>query len=84
MPFKKNLGGLLAAAAMLFGALPALALPFPGRGTWESTLQARDLNGDTVTDAYYDTALNVTWLANANGAMTWSAANTWASNLMVG
>lgn len=31
----------------------------------------------------YDTELNITWLQNANinGAMTWSQANTWASNL---
>ena len=44
----------------------AQALPVLGQGTWETTLQARDLNGDSVTDAYYDTSLNITWLANAN------------------
>ncbi len=35
--------------------------------------------------AYYDNTLNITWLAdaNANGAMTWDAANTWANNLDV-
>jgi hypothetical protein len=33
-----------------------------GQGTWETTLQARDINGDGVVDAYYDTALNVVWL----------------------
>jgi hypothetical protein len=37
-----------------------------GQGTWETTLQARDINGDGVIDAYYDTSLNITWLANSN------------------
>lgn len=42
----------------------------------------------------YDTDLNITWLADANyaktsgydadGAMTWAAANTWASSLVYG
>lgn len=64
----------------------AQALPVLGQGTWETTLQARDLNGDSVTDAYYDTSLNITWLDDGSGnrPMTWSQANTWASNLVVG
>jgi hypothetical protein len=39
-----------------------------------------------VTDAFYDTELNVTWLrdANANGLMNWNAAQKWANNLVVG
>ena len=63
-------------------------------GPAQAVLQARDLTGDSVTDAYYDTDLNITWLANANanvnagngvsGLMTWSQANTWAGNLIVG
>lgn len=63
----------------------AHALPVAGQGTWETTLQARDLNGDSVTDAYYDTSLNITWLANANknGAMTWTDAKSWAGSLEV-
>jgi hypothetical protein len=67
-----------------------------GAGTAEAALQARDLNGDTVTDAYYDTVLNITWLANANagagssyddgvsttdGRMTWQNAVNWATGL---
>jgi PEP-CTERM motif len=66
----------------------------PGQGTWETTLQGRDLDGNAATfEAYYDTALNITWLADANyaktsgydddGDMTWVAARTWASNLSV-
>jgi hypothetical protein len=44
----------------------AAALPVSGQGTWETTLQARDINVDGKVDAYYDTVLNVTWLANAD------------------
>ncbi len=80
-------------------AAPALAGPISGQGTWESTLQARDLTGDNVADAFYDSVLNVTWLADANanlananqvpnvyagGNLTWSAAMSWAGNLALG
>ena len=37
-------------------------------GDWASTLQARDINGDGTVDAYYDTALDVTWLAVVNAS----------------
>lgn len=71
------------------------AAPVSGQGTWETTLQGRDLDGNLSTiEAYYDTALNITWLSDANyahttgysgatslGAMTWSVANTWVANL---
>lgn len=61
------------------------AASISGQGTWESTLQGRDLDGTLSTfEAYYDTSLNITWLANANYAgtvMTWSSANTWAGSL---
>ena len=53
-------------------------------GTAHAVLQGRDLNGSAGSfEAYYDTDLNITWLANANvnGTMTWAAANTWAANL---
>ena len=70
----------------------AQALRVAGQGTWETTLLGRDVNGYAVAggDAsavfLYDNVLNVTWLrnANANGAMTWTQANTWAANLVVG
>lgn len=58
-----------------------------GQGTWEATLQGRDLDGNLSTaEAYYDTALGITWLANANYAGTqvdWSTANAWASSLNI-
>jgi hypothetical protein len=34
------------------------------QGTWGNTLQGRDLSGDGVADAYYDTLQNITWLDN--------------------
>lgn len=76
-------GAALAAAVLVCSWAHAAGVP--GQGTWESTLQARDLNGDKVVDAYYDTSLHVTWLrdANINGNMDWDTANTWASQLVV-
>ena len=83
--------------AVCFCVLTALtstsyAAPVTGQGTWETTLEARDLDGDVSTiEAYFDNALNITWLADANHALTtgydadglmhWDAANTWAANL---
>lgn len=65
-----------------------------GQGTWETTLQARDLDGDASTiEAYYDSDLDITWLADASyvktsgydadGRLSSGAAETWASNLNV-
>ncbi len=53
-------------------------------GSAHAALQGRDLNGSAGSfEAYYDTDLNITWLAdaNVNGSMTWADANTWAANL---
>lgn len=58
----------------------------PGQGTWETTLQGRDLDGDQSNgfEAYYDTVLNITWLDSAVTLyLSWDAAQTWASNLNV-
>lgn len=52
------------AAAMLASLfwLPSVhAAAVTGQGTWETTLQARDLDGNGVTDAFYDTSLDITW-----------------------
>ena len=57
-----------------------------------AALEGRDLNGSAGSfEAYYDTVLDITWLADANfaqtsgydadGLMTWADANTWATNL---
>lgn len=61
-------------------------------GTANAALQGRDLDGNMATyEAYYDTELDVTWLADANfartsgfhqtGALTWYEANDWAAAL---
>jgi hypothetical protein len=89
---------LAAGATILLAMAAAQAQPIAGRGTWETTLHARDINGDSVVDAYFDSVQNITWLANANagagsvfddgyaagdGRMTWSSANAWAQGLDV-
>ncbi|HJV62939.1 MAG TPA: PEP-CTERM sorting domain-containing protein [Albitalea sp.] len=68
-----------------------------GQGSWETTLQARDIDHDGTVDAYYDTDQDITWLADANfamssgydtnsppyapGAMDWATASHWAQTL---
>ena len=80
-----------AATAAVLGATLAQAAAVPGQGTWESTLQARELDGNPLNgpEAFYDTALDITWLrdANANGPMRWNEGNSayaWATALVVG
>jgi len=84
---KSRLLSTISACAIAFVSLSAQAVPVIGQGTWETTLEGRDLDGNPATyEAYYDTALKITWLADANAAgttMTWDAANTWAANLDV-
>lgn len=65
---------------------PASAAPVSGQGTWETTLQGRDLDGNSSNgfEAYYDTDLDITWLANASlGNMSWDAARTFVQSLDV-
>lgn len=63
-------------------------------GAAHAALQGRDLNGSAGSfEAYYDTDLDITWLADANyaktsgydingdGLMNWAAANAWAASL---
>lgn len=89
------------AAAVLWvtAALPqAQAAAVPGQGTWQADLVGRDLNGNLADgyEAYFDKALGVTWLADANyaktvgfsganaaGAMDWATAQSWASGLNI-
>jgi hypothetical protein len=75
---------LLGVTTMALAGLAAAA-PVSGQGTWEATLQARDLDGNGTTDAYYDTSLNISWLADANviGQVSFNAATTWANGLDV-
>lgn len=55
-------------------------------GSAHAALQGRDLNGSPNSfEAYYDTDLDITWLAdaNVNGIMNWADANSWAANLSI-
>lgn len=73
---------LLAIATVVL-ATAAQSGPVIGQGTWEATLKPRDLDGNGVTDAFYDTALNVTWLRDVtgNGLMSWTDATNWVDGL---
>ena len=66
----------------------AQAVGVPGQGTWETTQQPRELDGNAGNgpEAFYDTALDITWLRDAkvNGGMSWGTAMTWAETLVVG
>jgi hypothetical protein len=98
----RRASGALAVAALAASALPsAHAVGVGGRGTWETTLQGRDLDGNLSNgpEAFFDTVLNVTWLADANFAKTsgyasgygydaegktgWHNAQYWAAQLSV-
>jgi hypothetical protein len=58
------------AAALGGTAMAAGAIPVSGQGTWETTLLARDLNGDGAADAYYDSTLDISWMADGSHAAT--------------
>lgn len=67
------LAPLLAAALfdlLASGAHAAIPAPLPNQGNWTTSLQARDLDGNVANgaEAFYDTMLGITWLANANAA----------------
>lgn len=83
--FVRALGAVTVTVFMTAPAY-AQAQSVPGQGTWESTLQARDVGNTGTTNAFYDTVLNITWLrnANVNGSMDWNTATAWASNLTFG
>jgi len=70
------------------------AVAVSAQGTWLTTQRARDFDGNPATiEGYYDAYLNLTWLADANyaltsgydadGLMSWNEANTWAAGLTV-
>ena len=84
---KKSATRVLLLAGMISASV-AQASGIPGQGTWETTLSARDLDGNTATiEAYYDVVLGITWLADANaagGQMNFPMANDWANTLSLG
>jgi hypothetical protein len=62
----------MAFASVLACAMNAHAYVDPQQGNWASTLQGRDLDGNASNgfEAYYDQTLDITWLADANYALT--------------
>lgn len=71
--------------------LGAQAAGVDGQGTWQTTLQARDLQGRAVALGsanavfFYDSVLDVTWLRQAGSAVqSWTQARDWAASLSVG
>lgn len=83
---------LITALLTLAAGASAHAAGVSGQGTWETTLQGRDLDGNPATfEAWYDTTLDITWLADADyvwtsgydgdGLMSWDEAKTWAAGL---
>jgi len=59
----------------------AQAVGVPGQGSWETKLQARDLDGNAANgpEAFYDTDLKITWLrAGSDNKMVWADAKSWA------
>jgi hypothetical protein len=55
-------------------------------GMAQAALLDRDLDKNGVTDAFYDTDLDITWLrdANVNGPQGWSEAADWAAGFSIG
>ena len=68
----------------VIGAAVAAAMLMAGAA--QAALQGRDLDGNTVVDAFYDTDLNITWLRNANviGAFNLGTMMGWADGLSFG
>lgn len=59
----------------------------PGQGTWETTLLPRDLdnNWSNGAEAFYDTALNITWLRSAHpNTGSWFNFSNWVADLAFG
>lgn len=81
----KSIGRMLLPLAALVTGLSVNAAPVSGMGTWETTLLPRDIDGNGTVDAYYDTAQDISWLANADaiGAGSFAAARAWAAGLNV-
>lgn len=81
----QNVLGAVSACVLTLSTFAVQPAPVSGQGTWESTLQGRDLDSNLSTfEAYYDTVLDITWLADANYAgtpMNWTTANSWAAGL---
>lgn len=75
----RRLVAIVAVGLLALSSGPAFASPVSGQGSWETSLQPRDLTGDSVADAFYDTVLNITWLrASSTSTSHWDVAKSWA------
>jgi hypothetical protein len=83
---RTTLVAVVGVAVLAAGAAQAVGVP--GQGTWETTLQPRDLDGNGEVDAFYDATLNITWARNAtmdgSRGLSWDDARAWASSLTIG
>jgi hypothetical protein len=78
--------------ALAASAAAVQAIPIADQGSWQQTLQARDLQGRAVAlDSaaavfFYDSTLNATWLRQASQAslQSWSQAQAWAEGFEIG
>ena len=76
----------LAALVLCFVIPASHAAAVSGRGTWETTLQARDFDGNPATiEGYYDTVLGITWLnpLTTGTPKDWAYAQSVVSSLNV-
>lgn len=76
--------GIVCSILYTFFTIPVHAAPVSGQGTWETTLEGRDLDGDAATiEAFYDTVLDITWLADAGAGCdgTRASALAWVDSL---
>lgn len=91
MQFGRLLGSMFCALLILVH-LKVAANPIAGKGTWETTLKARDMSGTAVAlddpsaAFFYDSTLNVTWLADwsLRAKSDWYSASDWAAGLVYG
>lgn len=79
---KSRLIGGVCACLISLCSYPVHSVAVSGQGTWETTLQGRDLDGNAATfEAYYDTVLDITWIADANLAASNTFGLPYATNL---
>jgi hypothetical protein len=79
---KSHLYSSLIGMAFLGLTTATQAVAISGQGSWETTLQGRDLDGNLLNgfEAYYDTIQNMTWLSDANYIKTAGINNTGLTN----
>lgn len=79
----------LFASCALFSAQAGgiFAISNPLQGTWTTTLQGRDLDGNSENgfEAFYDTSLDITWLnkQEVHYPLNWNYSQGWASNQII-